>query len=265
MFYAKTAATVVYSWNKDGDVSIRKVGIGTATPDAPLAIVGSTLSGKFLTISGSNDDTVVDIDPTISPSITTQILRFVPIIDPQGAVTIPNIFGVNVNLKIGGSGSLNISTLTNYAAFGSFQDSYSGTINTIRRFFAADTTDTSSGSPVVTNQYGLFVRDLTFATNNWGIYVEGSTMNNFIEGRLGVGENAPTAKLHVDQASTTAAIPAALFDQADISEEMFEFVSTIGTGNAIEAVGAKALTVTHFIKVTSPGSLTRYLEVGTIA
>ena len=71
--------------------------------------------------------------------------------------------------------------------------------------------------------------------------------------------------LHVDQASTTAAIPVLTLDQADISEEMIEFVSTIGTGNAIEAAVAKTLTTTHFIKVTLPGSLTRYIPAGTIA
>ncbi len=84
-------------------------------------------------------------------------------------------------------------------------------------------------------------------------------------GNVGIGTTAPLAQLDIDQASTTAAIPVLILDQADVSEEMVEFVSTIGTGNAIEAVGAKTLTVTHFIKVTLPGSLTRYIEVGTIA
>jgi len=73
------------------------------------------------------------------------------------------------------------------------------------------------------------------------------------------------ARLHIDQNSTTAAQPVLYLDQADISEEMIEFNTTIGTGNAIEAVGAKTLTTTHFIKVTLPGALTRYIPVGTIA
>ncbi len=84
-------------------------------------------------------------------------------------------------------------------------------------------------------------------------------------GNFGIGIASPTAKAHVDQASTTAAIPVLTLDQADISEEMIEFVSTIGVGNAIEAVGAKVLTTTHFIKVTLPGALTRYIPCGTIA
>ena len=38
---------------------------------------------------------------------------------------------------------------------------------------------------------------------------------------------------------------------------MIECITTIGTGNAIEAIGSKTLTTTHFIKVTIPGGLTR--------
>lgn len=85
------------------------------------------------------------------------------------------------------------------------------------------------------------------------------------DGNVGIGTTSPASPLHVDQSSTTAAIPVLTLDQADISEEMIEFVTTIGTGNAIEAVGAKTLTTTHFIKVTLPGGLTRYIPAGTIA
>lgn len=84
-------------------------------------------------------------------------------------------------------------------------------------------------------------------------------------GRVGVGISTPLSKLHVDQASTTAAIPSLYLNQADISEQMITFNTTIGVGNAIEAIGAKTLTTTHFIKVTIPGPLTRYIPVGTIA
>jgi hypothetical protein len=86
----------------------------------------------------------------------------------------------------------------------------------------------------------------------------------FDVGNLGVGALA-NAKLHVDQASTTAAIPVLILDQADLSEEMIEFVTTVGTGNPIEAVGAKTLTTTHFIRVTIPGVGYRYIPAGTIA
>lgn len=84
-------------------------------------------------------------------------------------------------------------------------------------------------------------------------------------GSVGIGTTSPGSTLHVDQSSTTAAMPVLTLDQADVSEEMIEFVTTIGEGNAIEAVGSKSLTTTHFIKVTLPGGLTRYIPCGTIA
>lgn len=42
-------------------------------------------------------------------------------------------------------------------------------------------------------------------------------------GRLGVGITSPTGKLHVNQSSTTAAIPTLHLEQDDVSEEMFRF------------------------------------------
>lgn len=84
-------------------------------------------------------------------------------------------------------------------------------------------------------------------------------------GNVAIGVDTPTAKLHVEQGLSTAAIPALRLSQSDVSEEMIEFEATIATGNPIEAVGAKTLTTTHFIKVSLPGGLTRYIPCGTIA
>lgn len=81
---------------------------------------------------------------------------------------------------------------------------------------------------------------------------------------IGAGTSLPGAKLYVDQQSTVAAIPVLTLDQADVSEEMIEFVTTIGTGNAIEVSGLKLLTTTHFVKTTLPGGLTKYFPVGDI-
>lgn len=93
----------------------------------------------------------------------------------------------------------------------------------------------------------------------------GSTLLAFDQtGEVGMGTTSPVARLDVRQTSATGAIPTIRLTQADVSEEMIEFNSTIGTGNAIEASGLKLLTTTHFVKVTLPGSLTRYMPVGTI-
>ena len=85
--------------------------------------------------------------------------------------------------------------------------------------------------------------------------------------RVGVGASLAdrVAKLNVRQNDATGAIPVLYLQQDDASEEMIQMFCTIGTGNAIEAVGGKTLTPTHFIKMTIPGGLTRHFAVGTLA
>jgi len=85
------------------------------------------------------------------------------------------------------------------------------------------------------------------------------------DGRMGISTVLPGALLDANQLSTTGAIPVLLLNQADVDQPLVELVTTIGTGNAIEAVGAKVLTTTHFVMVKIPGGLTRYFPVGTIA
>lgn len=59
-------------------------------------------------------------------------------------------------------------------------------------------------------------------------------------GNVGIGIAAPVARLHIDQPSTTAAIPTLFLDQADLSEEFIEFASAVGAGNPIDtaAIGS---------------------------
>jgi len=70
-----------------------------------------------------------------------------------------------------------------------------------------------------------------FVSNIFGV--------NLANQRVGITEMAPSGKLHIDQASTTAAIPVLILDQADLSEEFIEFTATVGAGNPIDtaAVG----------------------------
>lgn len=98
---------------------------------------------------------------------------------------------------------------------------------------------------------------------NIGALLYGDLANNM--GGVNVTPPSLAAAWHVDQAASDAAIPVLYLDQADVDQEMIEFATTIGVGNAIEAVGGKVLTTTHFIKISIPGGLTRYIPCGTIA
>lgn len=133
-----------------------------------------------------------------------------------------------------------------------------------------------SGALIVSrdNVAGSTYRDLTIvgndveikvATTDEGAASETAIFCEKITGDVGMGSITPVAKLHIDQFEAGGNKPPLLLVQADVSEEMMQFSSTIGVGNAIEAVGAKTLTVTHFIKMTITGGLTRYFPIGTIA
>jgi len=118
-----------------------------------------------------------------------------------------------------------------------------------------------AGVPIL-NTYGYFDAD------EMGLGVKDYEDQLYIDtsGNIGIGiTSGIVGQLHIDQSSSSGAQPVLFLDQGDVSEEMMQFETTIGVGNAIEAIGAKTLTTTHFVKVTIPGGLTRYFPVGTIA
>lgn len=130
-----------------------------------------------------------------------------------------------------------------------------------------------------TGQVGFVLRRTGGTASRWIHYVDGGTERYAIyngtyngnvaafteTGRTGFGTDSPQGKVHIDQASTTAAVPVIIADQADLSEEFVEFTSTVGVGNPIEAVGSKSLTTTHFLRVSITGVGYVYIPVGTIA
>lgn len=80
---------------------------------------------------------------------------------------------------------------------------------------------------------------------------EGFRINS--SGDISTGNVAPLAQLHVDQASTTAAEPVLLLDQADVSEEFVEFIGTAAAATLTQSIVAEADVTTAtrqgFVKV----------------
>ena len=90
-------------------------------------------------------------------------------------------------------------------------------------------------------------------------------VETLLRGKTLVNTTTVGAQLAVDQSSAVGALPVLLLDQGDDDEPMIEFTGTVGVGNVIEAVGAKTLTATHFVKVEITGVGIRYIPLGTIA
>lgn len=71
--------------------------------------------------------------------------------------------------------------------------------------------------------------------------------------RVGIGTTGPAAKLHVDQSSTTAAIPVLAVEQADVDVEFIHFVGTSTTDASQSLVDAADM--------STPGSLKGWLKI----
>lgn len=72
-------------------------------------------------------------------------------------------------------------------------------------------------------------------------------------GRIGVLTNTPTAQVHIDQSSTTGAIPVLTVDQADVSEEFIRFIGTSANGvltqSIVEAADVSTATIAGYLKI----------------
>ncbi len=71
--------------------------------------------------------------------------------------------------------------------------------------------------------------------------------------RVGINASGPSATLHVDQFSTTGAIPVAFFDQADISEEIIWY-------SGESAAGSADMSLVDASEFTTPGALLGWIK-----
>lgn len=74
------------------------------------------------------------------------------------------------------------------------------------------------------------------------------------DGNFGVGDNAPSGKLHVDQSSTTAAIPVLKLDQADISEGFIDYIGTSAASAAGPISSWTVATIAGYVRCEINGA-----------
>ncbi len=293
-----------FSQNKGLRVTSGTLGIATASPDAIAEILGTSTQLRLTHTDASKFvDFTLDTnhDLTITPSSTGQVIfqpttdsaDFFQVLDADGGTPVFNVDSTNERVSIStptpGSSKVhvtnNTTSLLQLDNIGASSSSAGAGIIALHNDGAALASGDRLGFQLFSGYDGATVRNSAgisvYADDTWtsgdspsrlefqvtiaGSASRGTAMTIKNDRRVGIKTGSPAAQLHVDQSSTTAAFPVLYLDQADVDQDMIKFVTTIGTGNAIEAVGGKTLTTTHFIKVGIPGSLTRYIPIGTIA
>jgi hypothetical protein len=219
-------------------------------------------------------------------------------ITSTSALTLTPLAGQNLNVSLSGAGDFAVNTSQLYVDTSTGNSGF-GTTEPVGRLDVLGPSNATSGGRVIldddgayrprirmykwsggastyypfhviTNGDGSGVSTLSFSSQSGSSNIGSESVSEVMvlkgNGIVGIGiSTGLDGKTHIDQSSTTAAIPVLTLDQADLSEQFIKFMTTIGTGNPIEAVGAKTLTTTHFIRIEIDGVGDRYLPVGTIA
>lgn len=246
-----------------------RLGIGTNAPSSKLNLVAGTLDGGIeafnmsytLDSSAGADNAGSRWDVTTAGTESQRqwgiYYRFL-----SGYTGSSQTTPIRVESTVAGTGNALSSLGFTGNGAASYNSTGTGTFNVGSHGNAQNGTARNVGS------VGLAAGSGSNQTNYgvWGIAQATGTSGIAWGGYFSVDAAPPGGGAALGaETMSTAAIPVLYLNQVDVSEEMIEFNTTIGTGNAIEAVGAKTLTTTHFIKVTIPGGLTRYIPVGTIA
>ncbi|MRM83078.1 hypothetical protein [Riemerella anatipestifer] len=112
----------------------------------------------------------------------------------KSAGSIKNAYG---SLSIFYTLEKNIAPIEQLIGVYSFR-SLKGAGNIIDSYGFFSRSDTSTYSGTITNSYDFYATgNVRNATNQYGIYINGSEKTNYIEGKTGIGVTAPTEKLEV--------------------------------------------------------------------
>jgi hypothetical protein len=179
------------------DTTNQRIGINLIPGLYALDILNiSTASMGGLRVDATGATTYgVNIAGTLTSSAATQTaVRSVIHFAPSAPIT--NAYGQNSNIYIEGTQAVtNITSI--YAGLTLFGATSTNAITNYYGLRLIGVSRNGGNTATITNAYGVYVAPITEATSNWGLYIDGSTMQNFISGRLGIGFANPTNDLDV--------------------------------------------------------------------
>jgi hypothetical protein len=194
--------------------STGKIGFGTTTPSQPInASVTDSSTGATSSISGSDTLAGYYGQTFASPSSNPAGIRLYTSayqevtsttgganVTVSGSVSRANHSGSTLIAAAYGSQSFvfNSGTGNIDSAVGHLYGTYIvGSGNIVNNFGIVVGTPVLTSSGTITNNYGIYIQDQNIGTTKWGIYVDGSSVNSYFAGRIGIGAT-PDALLTVN-------------------------------------------------------------------
>jgi hypothetical protein len=142
----------------------------------------------------------------------------------DNTLTLPTAYGIDININLNSSATANRITVTNLTGLSIGVVGTAGTVTV---------------TTPISLQLAAWPSSPTYTNGPYAIVQEGDGDTNWLAGHTYIGRlNRPTAalandaKLTVDQQNASAAIPAVIIDQADLSEGTINFIASArGTGS----------------------------------
>ena len=174
-------ASAEFEIQADGDVILAEsggnVGIGTASPSAALnfgvASTIDTITGD-LTLAPAEDGQLVLTLSVTNPAAEWNAVKLNPTISETSASNGNNIFGIDQTLSFASGNTQNwtgdIAGMRIFSNFSSTGNTYAvSTFQGLRINNAINL-----GSATLTNQYGIYVANLTSGGSDYGVYIQGA-------------------------------------------------------------------------------------------
>ncbi|MDQ1100030.1 hypothetical protein QE441_003168 [Chryseobacterium sp. SORGH_AS909] len=152
-----------------------------------------------------------------------------------GTVNATTITGTTSGIEVAGtSGTLNVSDyaapLRSYIDFAS-TNLISANINALYGLLVEGTSGQSQNT--IGKSYGIYIKPFRFTgdteANAYNLYSEGENTKNYFQGRVGLGTNAPVAKLHVVK-STSDLTPAIISGCNEYSDNAAALAAGLPSG-----------------------------------
>ncbi len=260
----KVSTTTEYQWDEDGLVTISGLGVNTSSPDATVEIIDTTeqLRLTFTDASAYVSFTVdTDSNLTVKPSTTGQVIfqptadsvDFFQVLDADGGTPVFNVDVINERIGVrtaapedtvdfvlgSGNGILSADVTTDATLKGTkfTLRHYTNAEEAIGFFgcasFAASTVASFGGGFGVQNAATL-LKFFTAADTTTLLGTERARIAS--NGRMSIGATTTPAQLHIDQASTTIAIPVLSLDQANVDEPFLKYIGEAASADLTRSI-----------------------------